>query len=119
MTGRVDPEGRALLSAMTAPAGGRPTEIEVWIDTAFTGTLTMPRTIAAELGLRAGASTDAVLADGSAVVLETFVCDIAWFNKTYRTQAVATDTEHPLPGTQLLAGRRLMIDYSAGTVELV
>jgi hypothetical protein len=31
---------------------------------------------------------------------------------------VATDAAHPLLGTQLLAGRRLVVDYTAGTVEL-
>jgi hypothetical protein len=52
------------------------------------------------------------------VVLDSFVCYLHWFGETYRTQAVATDAVYPLLGTQFLAGRRLVIDYAAGTVEL-
>lgn len=50
--------------------------------------------------------------------MESFVCHLEWFGNTYRTQAVATDGTYSLLGTQLLAGRRLLIDYTAGTVEL-
>jgi predicted aspartyl protease len=115
----VDVDGRALLRVpVAATAGGPRTDIEVWVDTAFTGGLTMPRAVAAMLGLAAGVSGSAILADGSQVVLDSFVCYLDWFGATYRTQAVATDATYPLLGTQLLAGRRLVIDYAAGTVEL-
>jgi hypothetical protein len=70
------------------------------------------------LGLPQDAASEAVLADGSRVELESFVCYLDWFGGTYRTQAVATDGAYPLLGTQLLARRRLVIDYMAGTVEL-
>ena len=120
MTGRVDADGRALLRVPVAatPRGPR-TDIEAWVDTAFTGGLTLPRPVAAALGLAAGSSADAVLADGSPVVLESFVCYLDWFGGTYRTQAVSTDATYPLLGTQLLAGRRLVVDYAAGIVELL
>lgn len=119
MTGRVDRDGRALLRVpVAATPGGSRAEIEVWVDTAFTGGLTMPRSLAARLGLAPGVSTDAVLADGSQVALDSFVCCLDWFGGTYRTQAIATDAAHPLLGTQLLAGRRLVIDYAADTLEL-
>ncbi len=119
MTGRVDDQMRALLRVpLAASVGGPRADIEAWIDTAFNGGLALPREVAAELGLPPGVSTEAVLADGSRVVLEAFVCYLDWFGGTYRTQAVATDGAYPLLGTQLLAGRRLTIDYVAGTVEL-
>ena len=120
MTGRVDGQLRALLRVpVSAASGGPRTEIEVWVDTAFNGGLTLPRSVSAGLGLSAGVSADAMLADGSTVALESFVCYVDWFGNTYRTQAVATDGAFPLLGTQRLAGRRLTIDYAAGTVELV
>lgn len=50
--------------------------------------------------------------------MDSFVCYLDWFGGTYRTQAVATDAVYPLLGTQFLAGRRLVIDYATGTVEL-
>ena len=120
MTGRVDGQLRALVRVpLAASPGGPQSEVEVWIDTAINGGLTLPRTAAAGLGLPPGVSADAVLADGSQVTLESFVCYLDWFGSTYRTQAVATDGAFPLLGTQLLAGRRLTVDYAAGTVELV
>ena len=119
MNGRVDGQMRALLRVpLAASAGGPRVEIEAWIDTAFNGGLALPRLAAAELALTPAASTEAVLTDGSRVLLEAFVCHLDWFGGTYRTQAVATDGAHPLLGTQLLEGRRLTIDYVAGTVEL-
>ena len=119
MTGRVDGDGRALLRVpVAATAGGPRTHLEAWVDTAFTGGLTMPRAIATGLVLAAGASGTALLADGSQVVLDSFLCYLDWFGGTYRMHAAATDATFPLLGTQLLAGRRLVVDYSAGTVGL-
>ena len=119
MTGHVDADGRALLRVPAAASVGGPrTDIEVWVDTAFTGGLTLPRTMAAGLVLASGVSGNAILADGSQVVIDSFVCYLDWFGGTYRTQAVATDAVYPLLGTLFLAGRRLVIDYAAGIVEL-
>jgi predicted aspartyl protease len=119
VTGRVDADGRALLRVpLAATAGGSRTDIEAWVDTAFPGGLTMPRAMAAGLGLVAGASGSALLADGSQVVLDSHLCYLDWFGGTYRIHAAATDATFPLLGTELLAARRLVIDYAAGTVEL-
>lgn len=119
MTGRVDQAGRALLRVPVAASTGGPwAEVEAWVDMAFNGGLTLPRSVASGMGLPPGVSSDALLADGSRVTLESFVCHLDWFGRMYRTQAVATDGAFPLLGTQLLAGRRLTVDYAAGTVEL-
>lgn len=88
------------------------------MDTAFNGGLTIPRTLVAGLGLPQESSVEAVLADGRTVALETFGCYFDWFGGTYYSQVVASDGAYPLLGTQLLAGRRLIIDYSARTVEV-
>ena len=119
LIGSVDDQLRALIRIPLRAAPSAPLqEIVAWVDTAFNGGLTLPRPVAAGLGLPPGVSADAVLADGSRVALESFVCYLDWFGSVYRTQAVATDGAFPLLGTQLLAGRRLTVDYAAGTVEL-
>lgn len=75
MTGRVDGQFRALVRvSLAASPGGPVAEFEAWVDTAFNGGLTLPRSAATELGLSPGVSGDAVLADGSRVELESFVC---------------------------------------------
>jgi predicted aspartyl protease len=90
----------------------------MWVDTAFNGGLVLPRKMAAELGLSKHSSADAFLADGQLVAMETFACFFDWFDKTYETQAIASDAEFPLLGTMLLDGRRLEINYAAKTVQL-
>ncbi|MFO0805731.1 MAG: hypothetical protein U0791_21725 [Gemmataceae bacterium] len=119
VTGRVDDQLRALLRVpMSASVDGPRTEVEAWVDTAFNGGLAVPRAVAVGLGLTLEAATEAVLADGSKVALETFGCSFDWFGNTYRTQVIASDGAYALLGTQLLSGRRLMIDYIAGSVGL-
>jgi clan AA aspartic protease len=119
MTGRVDGQLRALLRVpLAASRDGPRQDVEAWVDTAFNGGLALPRALAAGLGLPQEASTDAVLADGRTVTVDLFGCYLDWFGGTLQTQAVAGDAARPLLGTQLLAGRRLVIDYTAGTVDL-
>ena len=119
MTGRVDDQLRALLQVhVAATLHGQRQVIDAWIDTAFNGGLVIPRTLIAELGLRQESSTEAVLADGRTVALETFGCYLDWFGETYHTQIAASEGTYPLLGTQLLDGLRLAIDYDAKTVEL-
>ncbi|MDA0841945.1 MAG: hypothetical protein O3B01_22750 [Planctomycetota bacterium] len=71
-----------------------------------------------ELGLVQESSAEVVLADGNTVELETYACFLEWLGATYETQVVVTDSEYPLLGTMLLAGRRLEIDYDKRTVTL-
>jgi clan AA aspartic protease len=119
VNGHVDDELRALVRVSVAPSQIEPRqEIVAWVDTAFNGGLTIPRSLIGSLRLPQESSVDAVLADGRTVALETFGCCLDWFGATYHTQVVASDGKFPLLGTQLLAGRRLAIDYAAGTVEL-
>ncbi len=120
MQGVVDAHLRALVSGPVAASRSGPrAELLAWVDTAFNGTLTIPRGQVAALGLPKQSSAEAVLADGRCVELETFGCHFDWFGGTYETQVIASDGEHALLGTMLLDGHRLSIDYAAKTVELV
>lgn len=102
MTGYIDEQLRALIRLpVSASRDGNRTEIVVWIDTAFNGSLVMPRQQIANLELAKGSSAEAVLADGRLVELETFACFIDWFGKIYETQIPASDGEYRLLGTML------------------
>ncbi len=118
MNGHVDEQLRALISVCVAARGGEPQEILVWIDTAFNGSLVIPQAKVDELQLTIESSAEAILANGSKVELETYGCAIEWFGQTFDTQIVTNDGEYGLIGTMLLAGHKLEIDYSAGTVTL-
>jgi predicted aspartyl protease len=90
--GKVDGQLRALVPIRVGqPQAGNTTEIPAWVDTAFNGAL---------------------------VQLETYGCSVEWFGRTYDTQVVPNDGEFALLGTMLLAGRRVEIDYSVGTVSI-
>ncbi len=71
-----------------------------------------------ELGLKQEALAEAVLADGSRVTLESYVCYVNWFGEILAAQVIANDGKLPLLGTEFLANRRLVIDYTVGTVSI-
>jgi clan AA aspartic protease len=110
---------RALLDVSVAAAKeGEKQVLRAWIDTAFNGGLVVPRQHVERLGLKQASTTQAVLADGRSIDLETFTCHLEWFGDECRTQVIANDGEFPLLGTLLLADRKLTIDYKLKTVVL-
>ncbi len=112
MIGKVDGQGRALLALpVSAHPQGTFKEVTAWIDTAFDGHLVFSMQLIVELQLDSLADTEAILADGSKVILETFLGYIDWFGKRVPLQIVANDGHYPLLGTGLLQQRILHIDY--------
>lgn len=119
MNGIVDEQARALLDvAVSAKLDGAYTPVTAWIDTAFDGHLVFPRTLVQSLDLELLAETDAILADGTLVTLEAYVCYVEWFGKRLPLQVIANEGRLALLGTGLLAGRVLHVDYSAGQLSL-
>jgi clan AA aspartic protease len=119
MKGHVDDEMRALAPVKVGIRGSDPeTEILAWVDTAFNGSLVLPRDIITRAGLQVESTAEAFLADGSKVELETYGCAIRWLGKTYETQVVANDSKFGLIGTELLVGRKLTVDYTQKTVTV-
>jgi clan AA aspartic protease len=120
VNGLVDDALRALIVVpVAATKDGTRTDLAVWIDTAFNGTLVVPRQQIESLGLVKESSAEAILADGTLVELETFACVFEWFGVTFETQVVANDSSFPLLGTMLLDGHRIEIDYGQRTVAVI
>lgn len=120
MTGVVDAAGRALL-AITVSADGLSsgTTVQAWIDTGFTGELTLPIGMIRQFGLVMSGSIDAILADGSSVELETYTIHVDWFGRVRSLEVIANDGPFPLLGVGLLLGRELKVDYTNLTVSLL
>ena len=119
MTGVVDDFGRALLRLLIRhPAGMPETELDVWIDTGFTGELVLPQQHVAALGLPLGLGIDATLADGSKVQLDAYICLLDWFGEWKRVEVIANQGRFPLLGVGLLLDRKLHIDYGAKTLSI-
>ena len=75
MNGHVDRAARALVRIhLTSAATATTMDIEVWVDTGFTGELVLPQDRIAALGLQRSAVVTAELGDGSATVLEVYSC---------------------------------------------
>ena len=82
MKGFVDDRDRALIPIRVAKGlGEEVTEVVAWIDTAFDGHLVFSRELINSLRLEALAETEAILADGSRVTLESYFCVIDWFGE--------------------------------------
>ena len=113
MNGIVDEKGRALLDVLVgSKLGSKYTPVTAWIDTAFDGHLVFPHDLIEKLQLDSLVETEAILADGSKVTLETFVCFVDWFGSRVPLQVIANDGRFPLLGTGLLEHRVLHIDYT-------
>ena len=112
MKGTIDPKNRALLKVRVARSLGSPfKEIEFWIDTAFDGHLVCSSKLIKELGLDSLAQTEAILADGSRVVLESYYCMVDWFGAPRAVQVIENEGSYPLLGIGLLEERELLISY--------
>ncbi len=119
MIGKVDSQGRALIDIEVRQApNAKSTTVTAWIDTAFDGHLVFPRSLIEDLCLDSLVKTEAILADGARVSLDTFVCYVDWFGKQIPLQVIANDGKFPLLGTGLLEKRVLHIDYGAKTLTL-
>lgn len=110
MTGRVDDEGRALVE-IELQFDGAIRRVEAWIDTGFTGDLTLPTSMIAALKLRPRGQVKGILADGSEVLLPTFACIMTWFDSDRDIEIIANSGQFPLIGVGLLLGRDLIISY--------
>lgn len=112
MIGKVDDCCRALVDIETRPAPNGPgVSVTAWIDTAFDGHLVFPRSLIDELELESLVETEAVLADGRKVVLDTFLCYLDWFGDVIPLQVIANDGRFPLLGTGLLEERILHVNF--------
>jgi clan AA aspartic protease len=95
-----------------------PIALTVWVDTAFTGDLVIPRHTIAELKLSQSAAVLAALADGNEVVLDCYSCIVDWFGDVRAVEVIENDGALPLLGVGLLQGRKLEVDYRLNTLTV-
>ena len=78
----------------------------------------MPRRVIEAAELEQTAGIEARLADGNAVMLESFTCFLNWFGEDRPVEVIANEGEFPLLGIGLLIGHRLVVDYTRLTVMI-
>lgn len=112
MIGKVDDRNRAFIDIeVRRTPNSQGVTVTAWIDTAFDGHLVFPKSLIEQLKLDSLVETEAILADGSKVTLETFLCYLEWFGNVIPLQVIANDGMLPLLGTELLEKHVLLVDY--------
>jgi clan AA aspartic protease len=86
--------------------GGQEQEVEAVIDSGYSGALTLPPALIAQLGLRWQSAERATLADGSVCVFQVYVGQVVWDSKV-RTILVDEADAASLVGMRLLRGHEL------------
>ena len=89
MKGFVDDRNRALMPIRVACGlNSEVAEVLVWIDTAFDGHLVFSKELIRSLKLDSLVETEAILADGSKVALESYYCVVDWFGEKVPVQVI-------------------------------
>ena len=93
--------------------GGQTQEVEAVVDTGYNGLLTLPASVATELGLPHRGYGEASLADGSVVEFDIYGVTVLWDGQRRHIEADEANTI-PLVGMMLLDGHNLNIDVESG-----
>jgi clan AA aspartic protease len=100
------------------PAGAE-TDVDVVVDSGATGSLILPTTTAAALGLVRQSGGTATLANGTVCQFDVCAAEVAWAG-TWRAVLVSVVGSEPLLGMRLLTGHKLVIEVKpGGLVEIL
>ncbi len=103
--------------SLRGPAG-QAHEVDAVIDTGFTGFVTLPPSLVAELGLVLMGTSEATLADGSEVSFDAYDATVLWEGQQRDVLIDEADTT-PLVGMLLLDRHNLNIDVENGGRVLI
>ena len=103
--------------SLRGPAG-QAQGVEAVIDTGFTGFVTLPPSLVAELGLVFMGTSEATLADGSEVSFDAYDVTVLWEGQPRDVLIDEADTT-PLVGMLLLDRHNLSIDVENGGRVLI
>lgn len=110
ISGVVTENGEAILRLeVLGPDGGR-REVEAVLDTGFNRSITLPGHLVNELRLPKAGSQNAILADGSEVLMDMHLARILWHEGREREVLALRADGGPLLGMELLHGNRVILD---------
>ncbi len=85
-------------------------EVEAIIDTGFSGTAMIPRTLVEKLKLPGVAFTEYIAADGEIAYSEVFEAEVGWLGQKQRLAIITSDSDLALVGMELLAIARTILE---------
>lgn len=111
--GTVNDVPEAIVALSLHGPAGRMIEVDAIVDTGFTGFLTLPSAVVAELDLPFVFGSRATLADGSETNFDTYRVTVLWEGRPRPVLADEADTT-PLVGMALLDNHTLFIEVEEG-----
>jgi clan AA aspartic protease len=119
ISGTVNADREAALRLQVSGQPGQSQAIEAVVDTGFTGFLTLPLLVIANLGLTRISRGRAILANGMEEIFDIYEAQIDWDGQIRTIEADAAEVE-PLIGMSMLYGYELrvrVIDGGTMTIE--
>lgn len=117
MQGYVNENYEAVISVVVKN-GAKLKSVNAVIDTGFTGFLSLPSAIIAELELPWSYRDRATLGDGSETLFDIYEANVIWDGQFREIEINSANTE-PLLGMRMLRGYRLQVDaVEAGVVTI-
>ena len=118
MQGVVNSRCEATLTVVVGNSNRQLQAINTVIDTGFSGFLSLPSEIVANLDLPWSASDIVTLGDGSETLFDLYTAVVIWDGQ-YREVYIAESETEPLLGMSLLYGYRLQVDTIEGGLVTV
>jgi clan AA aspartic protease len=115
ITGSVNARFEIVIKVPVQDSTRREHEVEAVLDTGFTGSLTLPPSVIANLNLPWRSRSSAVLANGNVVQFDIYTATINW-DGVPRSILIQAIDNVPLLGMALLAGHDLRARVAAGGV---
>jgi len=113
ITGTVNARYEMVIKVPVRNAAGQEQEVEAVLDSGFTGSLTLPPSLIANLGLPWRSRSSAILADGKIQQLDIHRATIIWDGLPRQILIHAIDND-PLLGMALLVGYDLRARVTVG-----
>ena len=114
ISGSVNPMRHPSITVVLIDDAGQDRRTEAYLDTGFTGELTLPRTAIERLGLApSGRSNRYRVGTGATETFNSYEGTIRWRNALRVVEILETEVT-PLVGVGLLWGNNLSIDFQPG-----
>jgi clan AA aspartic protease len=113
--GTVNYRNEAIVPLRVRGPSGTELDVDVVIDTAFTGSMTLPPAIISALNLAGYSQISSQLADGTVRYLDAYDVEVEW-DGVWITVTASEIGSLPLLGLELLSGHEVFIEFVPGGI---
>jgi clan AA aspartic protease len=113
ISGTVNGNLEAIIEVDVGGLGSQRTQVDVIIDTGFSGFLTLPPVIITQLKLPWLGREEGILADGRIDLFDVYCASVTWDGQERPIEVQAVNAQ-PLAGMALMQGHSLRMDVATG-----